>query len=144
MAADNKAKMRRIPEEMFNRGNLAVADEVIAADYVEHVPVFPGLPTGLDGLKQFVMALRAAFPDFHYTVEDEIAEGDRVVQRVTAEGTMRGAFAGMPPTGKRATWTEIHISRCADGKLVEHWANLDQLGMLQQLGVIPVPGQAGA
>jgi steroid delta-isomerase-like uncharacterized protein len=140
---ENKALARRIPEEVFNQGNLAVADEVMAADYVEHVPVPPGIPVGLAGFKQFITALRAAFPDFHYTVEDEIAEGDRVVQRLTAQGTQRGDFMGVPATGKHATWTEIHVSRIAGGKLVEHWANLDQLGMLQQLGVIPMPGQAG-
>jgi predicted ester cyclase len=141
---ENKAAMRRIPEEVFNRGDLGGADEVIAADYIEHFPSVPGLPTGIAGLKAFVTALREAFPDFRYTVEDEIAEGDTVVQRITGRGTMRGAFLGMPPTGKQATWTEIHIARAAGGKLVEHWAAIDQLGMLQQLGVIPTPGQAGS
>ncbi len=136
---ENKACARKIPEELFNQGKLAIADEVIAADYVEHVST-PGFPGGVAGLKQFVTALRAAFPDFHYTVDEEIAEGDKVVQRLTAQGTMQGAFAGMPPSGKHATWTEIHISRLAGGKLVEHWANIDQLGMLQQLGMIPNPG----
>jgi predicted ester cyclase len=100
---DNKALIRRIPEEVYNEGNLAVSDEVIAADYVEHFPLPPGWPSGLEGLKQFISVLRAAFPDFRYTVEDEIAEGE---------------------------------------KLVERWANLDQLGMMQQLGVIPPPGQS--
>jgi predicted ester cyclase len=139
---ENKARMNRIPLELFNEGKLEVADEVMAADYVEHQPT-PGFAGGTAGLKQFVTAVRAAFPDFKYTVEEAIVEGDKVVQRVTARGTMKGAFAGMPPTGKHATWTEIHISRVAGGKLVEHWANIDQLGMLQQLGAIPTPGQAG-
>ena len=136
---ENKARMNRIPLEVFNEGKLGVVDELMAADYVEHVAT-PGFPGGTAGLKQFVTALRAAFPDFNYTVDDSIAEGDKVVQRVTARGTMKGAFAGMPATGKQATWTETHIARVADGKLVEHWADQDRLGMLQQLGVIPTPG----
>jgi predicted ester cyclase len=139
---ENKARMNRIPLEVFNEGKLGVIDEVMAADYVEHLPT-PGFPSGIAGLKQFVTAVRVAFPDFKYTVDESIAEGDKVVQRVTARGTMKGAFAGMAATGKQATWTEIHISRLAGGKLVEHWATVDQLGMLQQLGVIPTPGQAG-
>jgi predicted ester cyclase len=136
---DNKRLARRIPEDVFNRGNLEVADEVMASDYVEHVSV-PGFAGGVAGFKQFVAAFREAFPDFHYVVEDEIAEGDRVVQRLSAHGTMRGPFAGMAATGKRATWSEIHTCRLAGGKVVEHWANADQIGMLQQLGLIPIPG----
>jgi predicted ester cyclase len=142
MLEENKAIVRRIPEELYNEGRLAVADEVIAPDYVEHFPLPLGWPSGLDGLRQFVTVLRAAFPDFRYTIEDEIAEGDMVVIRLTASGTHRGEFMGIPPTGNRATWTEIHVCRIADGKLVEHWANLDQLGMMQQLGVVPPPEQS--
>jgi predicted ester cyclase len=142
-AEQNKTLLRRIPEEMFNKGNLSIAGEVFAADYIEHLALPPGIPSGLDGFKVFVSALRTAFPDFHYTVDDEIAEGDKVVQRLTAQGTQKGEFAGMPATGKHATWTEIHIGRVAGGKLVEHWANVDQLGMLQQLGVIPKPEPSG-
>lgn len=136
----NKVIVRRIPLEVFNQGNLAVADQVMAPDYREHVTA-PGIPNNLDGFKQFVTALRAAFPDFQYTIEDEIAEGDTVVERLTARGTQQGAFLGIPATGKQATWSEIHLARIVGGKMVEHWANLDQLGMLQQLGIIPVPGQ---
>ena len=83
---------------------------------------------------------RTAFPDFHYTVEDEIAEGDKVVVRLTARGTQNGSFLGMPPSGKQATWSEIHIARMSSGKVVEHWVESDTLGMLQQLGVIPPMG----
>lgn len=136
----NKAIARLLPEEVLNKGNLAVADQVVAADYIEHVTA-PGIPNNLDGFKQFATAFRAAFPDFQCTVEDEIAEGDRVVQRLTFRGTQVGAFLGIPATGKQATWSEIHICRMAGGKLVEHWAILDQLGLLQQLGIIPAPGQ---
>ena len=135
----NVAASLRIPNEMFNDGKLSAGDEVVAADYSEHANVPPGLPPGLPGLKLFVGALRAAFPDFQYTVEDIIAQGDKVVVRLTARGTQRGDFAGIPATGKQASWTEIHICDMADGKMVEHWVVQDQLSMLQQLGVIPTP-----
>ena len=141
---ENKAIVRRIPEEVFNQGNLDVADEVLTSDFIEHAQLPPGIPSGIPGFKQFVTALRAAFPDFHYTIEDEIAEGDKVAVHLTAHGTQQGDFLGIPATGKQATWTEIHICRMDNGKLVEHWVNQDQLGMLQQLGVIPIPGQGEA
>jgi steroid delta-isomerase-like uncharacterized protein len=136
----NKAITRRIPVEVFNEGDLGAADEVIAADYTEHVPM-PGAPPGLAGFKQYVTMLRAAFPDLHYTVEDEIGEDDRVVGRMTVRGTHRGTFLGIPPTGKQVTWTEIHVGRVVDGKLVEHWANADMLSLLQQIGAIPGPDE---
>jgi len=139
---ENKAVARRIVEEVINKGNLALADELFAANVVDHAAP-PGFPPGPEGFKMFFTGFRAAFPDLHDHIDDEIAEGDMVVQRVTAHGTMKGEFAGMPATGKHATWTEIHISRVEGGKFVEHWANIDQLGMLQQLGVIPAPGQPG-
>jgi predicted ester cyclase len=138
----DQASLRRIPEEVFNKGNLAIADEVFAPNYIEHVALPPGMPTGIAGFKAFVTGLRAAFPDFKYTIEDEMTEGDQVVQRLTASGTHQGEFLGMAATGKKATWSEIHIARVGGGKLVEHWANSDQMGMLQQLGIIPTPGQA--
>ena len=140
---ENKVLFRRIPQEVINTGALERADQVIAPDYVEHLPLPPGTPPGLAGFRQFWTAFLAAFPDLRYTVEDLVAEGDRVAGRVTVTGTHRGAFMGLPATGKRATWTEIHIGRFAHGKLVEHWANLDQLGLLQQLGALPAPGQGG-
>ncbi len=136
-----RATMRRIPEEIYNQGKLDVVDELFSTDYVEHFPLPPGFPAGLPGVKAFITALRAAFPDFYYTVEDEVVEGNKYVVRVTARGTMQGNFLGMPATGKQATWSEIHIAHVARGKLVEHWTCIDQLGMLQQLGVIPAPGQ---
>ncbi|HEY3230529.1 MAG TPA: ester cyclase [Roseiflexaceae bacterium] len=131
-----KTMIRRVPEELFNRWNLDVADEVFAPDYIEHTPLPPGFPTGLPGIKTWVTLLRAAFPDFRYTVEDSIAEDDKVVLRLTAQGTQKGEFLGMPATGMGATWTETHVCRIAKGKLAEHWVNADQLGMMQQLGVI--------
>ena len=133
----NKTNALRIPLEVFNKGDLNVADEVMAADYIEHAIVPPGLPPSLAGFKLFVPAFRAAFPDFQFTVDDVIAEGDKVVVRLTARGTQKGEFAGLPASGKQATWLEIHIVDMADGKVVEHWVVQDQLGMMQQLGFIP-------
>ena len=135
----NKTTALRIPLEVFNKGNVKVADEVMAADYIEHAPVPPGLPPGVAGFKLFIPAFRAAFPDFQFTVDDVIAEGDKVVVRLTAQGTQKGEFAGLPASGKQATWSEIHICDMANGKLVEHWVVQDRLGMMQQLGFIPVP-----
>ncbi len=88
--------------------------------------------------------VRSAFPDFHYTVEEIVAEGDKVAARLTAEATHRGQFLDIAPTGKHARWTEIHEGRMVQGKVSEHWAVIDQLGMLQQLGVIRQPGQQRA
>lgn len=138
---ENKAVMRRIYEEVINRGNMDAADELIAADLVDHAP-FPGQEPGLDGFKDAVTAFRAAFPDLHATMEDEIAEGDMVAVRFTMSGTHRGELMGMAPTGNRMTITGIDLARFEGGKGVEHWASQDDLGMMRQLGVIPSPETA--
>ncbi len=135
----NKAAFRRIPEDIFNTGNIELVDELFAAEYVEHQSAPPGVPTGVAGIKEFVTMFRAAFPDLHYTVEMTIAEGDIATGHVTVRGTHQGEFMGIPPTGKHVTWTETHIGRFENGKLVEHWGNGDDLGMMQQLGAIPSP-----
>ncbi len=140
MATDMKTQLERIPLEVFNQGNFGLIDELIAPDFVEH-SAQPGVPPTRDGFMQLAIALRSAFPDLHYTVEDAIEAGDKVVHRLAASGTMKGDFLGIPATGTRATWTEIHIGRVANGRLVEHWGLVDQLGMMVQLGVIPAPGQ---
>ena len=116
---------------------MEVVDEVLATDFIEHGSLPPGVPQGRDGLKALIKGLRAAFPDVRYTVIHEVAEGDMVVQHMRVSGTMKGEFAGMKPTGKSATWDEVHVVRMKDGKAVEHWAVVDQLGMLQQLGLAP-------
>jgi steroid delta-isomerase-like uncharacterized protein len=133
----NKAMDRRVYEEVWNGGNLAVIDELVAANYVDHDQEPPGALEGVEGLKQSVTMYRTAFPDVHFTVEDQIAEGDRVVTRWTARGTHQGAFMGIPPTGKQAMVTGISITRVASGKVVEGWTNFDALGLLQQLGAVP-------
>src|SRR2546428_5899866 len=136
MSEKNKALVARIPLEAFNQGKLEVIDEVIADNSVEHSPLPPGMPTGKEGLKALIKSLRSAFPDFKIKIDLQVAEGDLVVQRATTTGTMKGEFAGMPPSGKTATWEAIHISRIKDGKVVEHWQAPHQLGMLPQLGFI--------
>lgn len=130
----NKAIVRRICEEIYNQGHLAVADEVIAADCVEHVP---GSPPGPEGLKRFLSVLRTAFPDLQVTLEDLIGEADKVTWRWALQGTHQGEFFGLPATGKHARWAEIQIGRFADEKLVEHWNSIDRLELLEQLGVAP-------
>jgi predicted ester cyclase len=102
------------------------------------------MPPGREGVKLLIKSLRGAFPDFKIKIGLQVAEGDLVVQQATATGTMKGEFAGMPPSGKTATWEAIHITRIKDGKIVEHWQVQDQLGMLQQLGFIPTPEAAPA
>jgi predicted ester cyclase len=134
----NKAVLRRIVDEIYNQGKLAAIDELFAASYVERDPPVPGFPEGRAGVHQYFASLRSAFPDLRVVLEDVIAEGDKAVARLTATGTFKQSFMGMAPTGKRATWAEVHICRLSsNNQLVEHWGSVDQLGMLQQLGVIP-------
>ena len=137
---ENKAVARRYWEEAFNAGNLERLDELCAPDYVGHRPV-PGVPPTVEGEKQLLAMYRAAFPDVRGTIEDQIAEGDRVVSRLRFRGTHQGEFAGLPPTGTEATTTGIHIVRLKDGRIAEAWGEWDQLGLLQQLGAIPAAGQ---
>jgi steroid delta-isomerase-like uncharacterized protein len=138
--AQNKALVRRFFDE-FNQGNIDAMMEMISSDGVDH-SLPPGFPPGPTGVRQLIMMYRAGFPDLRSEVEDMIAEDDKVVSRLTSTGTNTGEFMGMPATGKAITITEIHILRCEDGKLTEHWSNADNLGMMQQLGVIPMPDQA--
>jgi len=138
----NKIIARRFFEDIFSQGNLAVADEIIAPDYLEGGPgAIPGLPPGPEGSKMLVMVYRNAFPDIRFTIDEQIAEGDTVMTRWTAHGTHKGELAGIPPTGKSVTVTGVSVDRIVDGKLVAGWSISDQYGMLQQLGVIPPQGQ---
>jgi steroid delta-isomerase-like uncharacterized protein len=143
MSEQNKALTRRYLEEVWNGGNLALADELIAADYVYHTPVPPEVH-GPEGVKQLVSMYRAAYPDLHFTAEDVIAEGDQVVTRWTSRSTHQGELMGIPATGKRVTTSGINIVRFETAKIAEEWTNWDALGMLQQLGVIPPMGEGGA
>ena len=133
---ENKALVRRGWEEIWNKGNLTIADEQYAANYIVHMPSSPDLH-GSEGHNPLVTMFRTAFPDLHFTVEDQIAEGDKVVTCWRATGTHRAEFAGIPATGKAVDVTAINIHRISDGQIQEAWLNWDVLGMMQQLGVVP-------
>jgi predicted ester cyclase len=144
-AEQNKAVARRVFLEIFGQGQMAVADEIVASDHVNSGPgALPGLPPGPEGTKQLIMVYRTAFPDIQFTIDEQIAEGDRVMTRWTAVATHKGKLADMPPTGKRATVTGIGVDRIVKGKIAETWGIFDQFGMLQQLGAIPTPKPAGS
>jgi len=143
MTTETKKLIERIPLEVLNNSQFGLLDEIVASDFVERTTQ-PGVPATREGLKQTLTALKTAFPDLHYTIDDAIESGDRIVHRLTASGTMKNDFMGIPATGKRATWTEIHIARVANGRLVEHWGLVDQLGMLVQLGIVQAPGRVPA
>ena len=139
MSQYNTMLVRRAIEEIWNRGDYTVLDEFVADDIVIHVSP-PGEEIhGSEGIKQFYAALRAAFTDLHFTIEDQVAEGDRVVTRWRATGTHDGEFQGIPPTGYSVRITGIDIDRFAGGKVVECWPEANELGLLQQLGVLPSP-----
>jgi predicted ester cyclase len=131
---------RRIPHEIFTEGRLDLIDEIFSPDYVEHVVPPVPIPPGREGVRTFITAIREAFPDLNYSVVQQYQDGDTHIGLVRCSGTMRGDLAGMPASGRSATWDEVHIGRFSDGQLVEHWAVQDRLAMLQQLGFAPVPG----
>ncbi len=139
---DNQALVQRLFEEVFNQKQLDRADELVAPDYLDHGAV-PGQGPGLEGAKQQRWGMYfAAIPDLHATIDDLVAEGDKVVVRYTVEGTQQGELPGVPPTGKRFRISGISIYRLAEGKIAEQWEQMDMLGLMQQLGVIPAPGSA--
>ncbi len=137
---DNKAIIRRLYDEIHSKGNWAAVDELVGTNFVDHNPPAPDFPSGPEGVKQTLGMFRSALPDMHVTVEDIIAEGDKVAARITMSGTHRGELMGVAPTGKQITLGLIDITRLADGKIVERWGEGDMLGMMQQLGVVPPPG----
>jgi steroid delta-isomerase-like uncharacterized protein len=141
---ENKAIVRRNFEEAWNKGNLAVVDELFALDYIGHFAVHPEPVSGIEAYKQFMSGYIVAFPDAHFDIEDIVAEGDKAATRWTVRGTHRGNLAGIPPTGKQVTVTGMWILRIAGGKIAEQWGINDTLGMMQQLGVVPPPGQGGS
>jgi steroid delta-isomerase-like uncharacterized protein len=136
LVEENKAVTRRVTEEIWNQGNMALLDELFAPNYVNHDPTNPEV-RDLERFKQYVVSVRTAFPDLNITINDLIAEGDKVVTRWTGRGTQKGEFGKIPATGKQVTITGITISRIADGKIVESWWSSDDLGLFQQLGLIP-------
>jgi steroid delta-isomerase-like uncharacterized protein len=141
-AEENKAIVRRF-WDVWEQGNIDLVDEVLASNYVNHTPATPEQPTGPEGVKAVVSMFRSAMPDLRVVVEDMIAEGDKVAVRYTLEGTHEGELFGVPPTGQRLSIKSITVERVSDGKIREHWRVTDSLDMMQQLGVVPEPGQEG-
>jgi steroid delta-isomerase-like uncharacterized protein len=133
-----RSLVQRIFDQAFNQGDLAVVDELVAADGVTHTLSW-GMPTNRTGLKQLIASFRAAFPDLYCTVEDEIREGDKFAAHWTMRGTHTGPFLGNPPTGRSIVVQGIIFARIENGQIVEDWILVDQLGMLQQLGIVPPP-----
>ena len=136
MSIQNKLVLRRFFEEIFNQGNLAAADEIVSANYLNHNAALGEMP-GRAELTQFVTYLRSAFRNRNFTIDDQLAEGDKVVTRWNATAIHQVKFAGVPATGKPVTITAINIHRVVDGQIQEGWLNWDALGLLQQLGAMP-------
>lgn len=139
----NKAVSRRWFLDMFSQGKLELADQVNTTDYDNHDPYLPpgSLGRGPAASQALITLYRGAFPDVQFTIDDQVAEGDRVVTRWTATGTNNGSLMGMPATGKAVTISGIGVDRFVGGKIAETWPSYDLLGMLQQLGFVPTMGQ---
>jgi predicted ester cyclase len=133
---DNKALIRRWVEEVVNHKNLDAIDELFAPDFTDYTNP-PDWTPGREGHRQIITVFHTAFPDFHYALEHEVAEGDMVVVRGSYHFTHRGEFFGIAPTGKQVDSTGTHLFRVAEGMIMEHWCNNDDLGIMRQLGVIP-------
>jgi steroid delta-isomerase-like uncharacterized protein len=138
-AEENKAVIRRWIEA-YNERDLEAEADVLAPGLVVHVPAAPGPLEGLEAWRLFSGSFAEAFPDLRLTVRDIAAEGDTVAARVDFHGTHRGEFQGIPPTGKEVAFSSMEFNRVRDGKVEEHWVELDLLGLMQQLGAIPEPG----
>jgi steroid delta-isomerase-like uncharacterized protein len=134
-----KNVMRRYYEEAWNGRDTALLGDLLAADYVNRSPFVPDLPTGPEGVPLVMHALWTAFPDLSVAVDDLVAEGDRVASRTTLRGTHQGALFGAPPTGRTVEVAMMSIERIAGGRIAEHWRVSDELGLLRQLGMAPMP-----
>lgn len=133
-----KSPIRLVFDEAFNQGNLGIVDKVLNPNHFAHT-TFGGAPNGPQGLKWLIAILRTAFPDLQCTVEDEIREGDKVAAHWTMRGTHKGLFLGNPPTGKRVEVQGIIFARIENDRIIEDWTLTDQMGILQQLGIVPPP-----
>ena len=142
-AEENKAIVRRWVDEAYNPGNVGLMDELFAADFVNHDPANP-MVRDLEGLKQDVRTQQEAFPDRHTSIDELLADGDKVIKRFTFRGTQSGEWNGIPATGKQVTLQGIDILRIENGQITEIWWGYDALGVLQQLGVLPQAEQVGA
>ena len=136
MSEQNKMLMRRAVKEVWNGENFAAVDELVTSDVVLHLAKPGDEIHGPEGVRQFYVTLHEAFPDIRFMIEDQIADGNKVVTRWRCHGTHRGEFQGMPPTGKQINVAGIDIDRIASGKVAECWPIMDELGMLQQLGAL--------
>jgi steroid delta-isomerase-like uncharacterized protein len=137
MSEENKAVVHRWVEA-FNEGNLDAVDELVTDSYIRHDPNAPEV-RGPEEEKRLIVMYRSAFPDLHFTVEDMVAEGDKVATRIGISATHRGELLGIPPTEKQLAFTAMELYRIANGKIDEQWVNVDTLGMMQQIGAIPAP-----
>lgn len=137
----NKATSLRFNDEVKNKHNFDAIDELLSADFVNYSEI-PGFPSTRAGVKAFFAYWVQAFPDLSCTINDVVAEGDRVVDYFTIEGTHQGEFLGIPATGRRVKYNGMHIFSYKDGKITGHWNVMDFLTQMIQLGVIPAPGQA--
>jgi steroid delta-isomerase-like uncharacterized protein len=137
---EHKALARRELEEIFAaKGNVDAAEEIYAPSYISHQPAGDEDLRGVEAIKQFAAGMRKAFPDLEIIIEDQIAEGDKVLTRFRTRGTHQGELWGIPPTGREVEISNMSMSRIEGGKLVEEWPAPDRLGMMQQLGVIEQP-----
>ncbi len=137
MSEKNTTIVRRLVEELWNKGNLSLADELFAPTYEHHDASTPDVGRGPESEKKRAALYRTAFPDLRLTIEDSIAEAETVVARWSCRGTHKGDLSGIAPTGKQFTISGVTIARFANGKMVEGWVNWDALGLMQQLGVFP-------
>ncbi|HVS87075.1 MAG TPA: ester cyclase [Candidatus Acidoferrum sp.] len=144
MSEENKTIVRRLVEELWNKGNLSLADELFARTYDHHDVSTPDFGRGPESEKKRATLYRTAFPDVRLTIEDIIAEGETVVARWSCRGTHKGDLSGIAPTGKQFTISGVTIARFANGKMVEGWVNWNALGLMQQLGVVPELAKAKA
>ena len=144
MSETNKTVVRRLFEEVWNKGNLPVTDELFAPNYAHRDSSTPDVGRGPESEKKRATLYRTAFPDLRLTIEDIIAEGETVMARWSCQGTHRGDLSGIAPTGKRFTISGISIARIANGKMAEGWVNWDALGLMQQLGVVAELGKTKA
>ncbi len=137
MSEQNKAIVRRLFAELWNNGNMSVADEIFTPNYAHYDPATPDFGRGPDSEKRRAALYRGAFPDLHLTIEDVIAEGETVMTRWSCRGTHKGDLNGIAPTGKHVTISGVTVARVSNGKMVEGYINWDALGLMQQLGVVP-------
>jgi steroid delta-isomerase-like uncharacterized protein len=134
---ENKQIIQSYFNEVWNKGNVDVLDELLSKDYINHTPSTPNPPKGAIGLKPIVLAIRKGFPDLHYEIKEIIATKDRAIARVVMTGTQTDTLFGIPPTGKHIEVNQINIEKIENGKIVEHWRVTDELAMMKQLGVVP-------